>query len=154
MYIKISNIKSITSWIHISLVTAVLFLLSGNFIGCEPEDWILTVDCNDCYGYEPDSASLIVYLSINAENDSVPLTFYKGAFEEGNIDWLDTATTEELYLKSEINTEYTVVATYRSGNKTIKAIDGDKMRLYNAADECGSPCYIIKGGIFDVRLME
>ena len=154
MFIKISNIEVRGSWIPLTVVTAILLLLSGNFMGCEPEDWILSVDCNDCYGYEPDSASLIVYLTINAENDSVPLTFYKGAFEEGNIDWLDTATTDELHLKSEINTEYTVVATYRSGSDTIKAIDGDKMRLYNAADECGSPCYIIKGGIFDLRLMD
>lgn len=154
MFIKISNIKSRGSWIPITMVTAVLLLLSGNFMGCEPEDWIFEVNCNDCYGYEPDSASLIVRLTINAENDSVPLTFYKGAFEEGNIDWLDTATTDELYLNSEINSEYTVVATYRSGDKTIKAIDGDKMHLYNAADECGSPCYIVKGGIFDVRLIE
>ena len=154
MFIKISNIRFRGSWFPIAMVTAVLLLLSGNFMGCEPEDWIFEVNCNDCYGYEPDSASLIVRLTINAENDSVPLTFYKGAFEEGNVDWLDTATTDELYLKSEIYSEYTVVATYRSGDKTIKAIDGDKMHLYNAADECGSPCYIVKGGIFDVRLME
>ena len=154
MFIKISDIRTLGSSISIAMITAILLLFTGNYMGCEPEDWILEVNCNDCYGYEPDSASLIVYLTINAENDSVPLTFYKGAYEEGIVDWLDTATTEELYLKSEINAEYTVVATYRSGNKTIKAIDGDKMHLYNAADECGTPCYIVKGGIFDVTLLE
>jgi hypothetical protein len=157
MFIKISDIKTLGSWIPITMVTAILLLFTGNFQGCEPEDWMLEVNCNDCYGFKPDSASLIVYLTINAENDSVPLAFYKGDYEEGNegnIDWRDTATTEELYLKSEINAEYTVVATYRSGHKTIRAIDGDKMFLYNASDECGTLCYIVKGGIFDVRLME
>jgi hypothetical protein len=26
------------------------------------------------------------------------------------------------------------------------------MELSNAGEECGTPCYIVKGGIFDIRL--
>jgi hypothetical protein len=130
----------------------VLLMVSGNFSACEPEDWVLTVDCGDCYDYRPDSAELIINLTINAENDSVPLTFYLGNYEEGIIDWQDTATSEKFYLYSALDKDYTVRASYNSGSQTIMAFDGDKMTLYNAAEECGSPCYIIKGGIFDVRL--
>ena len=136
------------------LALALLVLVSGKFTACETEDWMLTVDCGDCYGYKPDSADLIVYLSINAENDSVPLTFYRGSYEEGIIDWLDTATTKEFYLYSKMDANYTVRATYRSGNKIIEAFDADNMHLSNANNECGSPCYIVKGGIFDLRLLE
>jgi hypothetical protein len=136
------------------LALALLVVASGKFTACEPEDWVLSVDCNDCYGYAPDSADLIVKLTINAENDSVPLTFYLGSYEDGVIDWQDTATTEEFYLYSKINSSYTVRATYRSGNRIIEAFDADDMNLYNAGEECGSPCYIVKGGIFDLQLLD
>ena len=136
------------------LALALLVVASGKFTACEPEDWVLSVDCNDCYGYAPDSADLIVKLTINAENDSVPLTFYLGSYEDGVIDWQDTATTEEFYLYSKMNSSYTVRATYRSGNRIIEAFDADDMNLYNAGEECGSPCYIVKGGIFDLQLLE
>ncbi len=141
--------------LHIRLLAAVLLvLLAGKFTACEPENWMLSIDCADCYGYAPDSAKLIIKLTINAENDSVPLTFYLGDYEEGVIDWQDTATTEEFYLYSEINSSYTVRATYHSGDRIIEAFDADDMELYNANEECGSPCYIVKGGIFDVSLLE
>ena len=136
------------------LAAALLVLVSGKFTACEPEDWMLSIDCADCYGYAPDSADLIIKLTINAENDSVPLTFYLGDYEDGVIDWQDTATSEEFYLYSKMNSSDTVRATYNSGNKFIEAYDADDMELYNAAEECGSPCYIVKGGIFDVRLLE
>jgi len=141
--------------LHIKLLAiALLILVSGKFTACEPEDWMLSVDCGDCYGYAPDSADLIIKLTINAENDSVPLTFYLGDYEDGVIDWQDTATTEEFYLYSKINSSYTVRATYKSGNRLIEAFDADDMELYNAGAECGSPCYIVKGGIFDLQLLE
>jgi hypothetical protein len=132
----------------------VLVLVLGKFTSCEPEDWMLSVDCADCYGYKPDSANLIINLTINSENDSVPLTFYLGDYEDGVIDWQDTATTAEFRLYSKMNERYTVRATYRSGNKIIQAFDSDKMTLYTADAECGSPCYIVKGGIFDLTLAE
>jgi len=131
-----------------------LLLLAAKFSSCEPEDWIVEVDCSDCYGYKPDSANLVVKVSINAENDSVPLTFYLGNYEDGVIDWQDTATTEVFYLYSKMKSNYTVRATYHSGNKIIEAFDADRMHLQYAGEECSSPCYIVKGGIFDVRLKE
>ena len=135
-----------------TVATALLVIISGRFTACETEDWMLQVNCDDCYGYKPDSANLIVYLTIDSENDSVPLTFYRGNFEDGEIDWQDTATTNEFYLFSKMNKKYTVRASYRSGDKIIEAFDADEMHIYDAADECGSPCYIVKGGIFDLRL--
>lgn len=121
--------------------------------GCEPEDWEV-INCNDCYYNKPDSADLIVNLTINVENDSIPLIFYKGKLEEGVIDWIDTAVTEELRLYSEIGQVYTVKALYKSGKDTIIAIDSDKMTIVSADEECGYPCYIIKGGIYNLTLME
>ena len=154
MYIRIFNISRAAGWITIRLAVLLGVFVSGNFLGCEPENWTLEVNCNDCYGYMPDSAKLIIYVTIDAENDSVPLTFYRGDYENGEIDWLDTATTEEFYLYSEINRDYTVSATYKSGDKTVVAFDADEMSLTDASSDCGSLCYIVKGGILDVRLLK
>ena len=140
--------------ISLKRLLLILLTLSGNFLGCETEDVVFSVDCNDCFGYVPDSADLIIYVTINAENPSVPITVYKGSLEQGEIDWRDTATTSEFYLFSALDVEYTVEATYRSGDRTILAFDGDRMHIYDAGDECGAPCYIVKGGTFDNRLME
>ena len=141
---------------YIPLIPAILviFVLAGNYLGCETEDWMLTVDCDECYGAPPDSANLIVYLTINQENRRIPITVYRGSADEGIIDWQDTATQSEYYLYSALDTDYTVEATYRSGAKIILTYDGDHMFLYDGGDECGAPCYIVKGGIFDNLLLE
>ena len=133
-------------------------LLIGTLIlikitSCEPEDWI-TVNCNDCYSYKPDSADLIINLTINAANDSVPIVVYKGKLEEGAVDWEDIATEEEFRLYSEVGQLYTVKVTYVSGSETIIAIDADKMTIVSADEECGYPCYIVKGGIYDLSLLD
>jgi hypothetical protein len=132
----------------------ILLALPGNFLGCETEDLVFTIDCDDCFGYVPDSADLIIYVTINAENPSVPIAVYKGSLEQGQIDWRDTATTSEFYLLSALDVDYTVEATYRSGDRTILTYDGDRMRIYDGGNDCGAPCYIVKGGIFDNRLIE
>ena len=154
MFIRKFNISRSKVWITLRVAVLLLVFVSGNFLGCETEDWMFEVNCNDCYGYMPDSANLIIYVTIDAENDSVPLTFYKGDYENGEIDWQDTATTDEFYLYSEMNRDYTVAATYKSGEKTIVAFDADEMSLSDASTDCGFLCYIVKGGILDVRLLK
>lgn len=140
----------IRPFLFIGTAMIVLFL-AGNFTACEPEDWIMEINCNDCYNYRPDSAKLIVYVSIRPQQDSVPLTFYREN-SEGEIDWQDTATANEFYLYSAMGTTYTVKAEYKSGSKTIIAWDADEMTLKDYGDDCGDPCYVIKGGILDLRL--
>jgi len=154
MFIRKFNISRSKVWITLRVAVLLLVFVSGNFLGCETEDWMFEVNCNDCYGYMPDSANLIIYVTIDAENDSVPLTFYKGDYENGEIDWQDTATTDEFYLYSEMNRDYTVAATYKSGGKTIVAFDADEMSISDASANCGGLCYIVKGGILDVRLLK
>lgn len=134
-----------------SLTVLTLSLLAGQFLGCETEDWRGEVDCNECFSYKPDSAQLIVYVSIRPEQDSVPLTFYRGDYM-GEVDWQDTATSSEFYLSAEVGSTYTVKAEYRSGLTSILAFDSDEMTLTYHGNECGFTCYIIKGGIFDLRL--
>ncbi len=154
MFTRIFNTNPMKMRITVLMATLLLVFVSGNFSGCETEDWVFEVNCNDCYGYMPDSANLIIYVTIDAENDSVPLTFYKGDYENGEIEWQDTATTDEFFLYSEMDRTYTVTATYKSGDETVVAFDEDEMNLSDGSAECGSLCYIVKGGILDVRLLK
>ena len=147
---------------YTGVMTVFMLIIAGNFCGCEPEDWIIDTDCGECFEYRPDTVALIVNLTINAENPAVPLTFYTGDVEldatgeiiHGEIDWLDTATTTELYLDAAVGIEYTVKAEYRSGSNHVIAFDSDEMTLVDYGNSCGDPCYIVKGGIFDVQLRE
>ena len=82
----------------------------------------------------------------------VPLTFYRGD-TTGEIDWIDTANDTRFYLLSAVGTDYTVKAEYISGDGKIMAFDSDRMTLKDYGDQCGDPCYIVKGGIFDLQLM-
>ena len=136
----------------IKLIILLTLVLSFNISGCEQEDLAFNIDCGNCLEAIPDSADLKVTVTINDENPFVPLTFYVGDYEDGDIDYIDTTWTEELFLFSEVGTEYSVKATYQKDGETIIAIDGDKLRVVDGSGDCYSPCYFIRGGTLDVRL--
>ena len=141
------NMKYISSLVLISV-----FIVSLKITGCEQEDLDFYIDCYDCLDVAPDSADLIVYLTINEENTSVPLVFYRGDYEDNEVDWIDTAYTDTLYLYSEVGMKYSVKANYQQAGETVIAIDGDKLRVVDGEGECYPPCYVIRGGTLDVRL--
>lgn len=142
--------------IKINLITkallAFILVLTIKMTGCEQEDLDFYIDCDFCLESVPDSAELIITVTINEENPYVPLTFYKGDYEHGVVDYRDTTSAEELFLFSEVGTDYSVMATYLKDGKTIYVIDGDRMRVVNGEGECYPPCYYIRGGTLDLRL--
>jgi len=133
------------------LFTAVLLMLV-KLSSCEIEDF--TTNCDDCLDYWPDSANLVILLTINDENPVVPIEVFRGTVEQQELDWSDSASVETYRLYSKIDQDYSVRATYRQGTKTIIACDADKLYSYIASDECGDNCIIVKGGVLDLRLKE
>ncbi len=131
------------------VLTYIIILLA---FSCEQNPFVLDVNCDECYYEKPDSADLIVDLTINEENPYVPLVFYKGKVEEGLIEWIDTAYTETLYLYSPVEQYYSIKAFYKSGEQTIISVDGDKLGTTQVSDVCDYDCWVIRGGILDVRL--
>ena len=144
---------------HIQILSLVLlwifFVLS---FSCEEGSFDFNVNCDECYISKPDSADLIVHLTFNELNDSIPLIFYRGKIEEGREEWIDTASVQDYpdgkyYLLSPVNEYYSIKATYKaSNNRTIVAVDGDKLVTRHISDACDTDCWIIKGGVLDVRL--
>lgn len=138
---------------HISSILLMLvFMVCIKFTGCEQEDLDFYINCYDCLEEPPDSANLIVYLTINDENPYVPLVFYRGDYENNLEDWIDTAYADTLYLYSEVGITYSVKALYKQDGESVVAIDGDKMRIVDGEGECYPPCYVVRGGTLDLRL--
>src|SRR6056297_2827906 len=141
------NMKTITI-----LLLIITLVFAFNFSGCEQEDLALNIDCDNCLEFFPDSADLVINVTINDENPFVPLTFYVGDYEDGNIDYTDTTYTEERFLYSKVGVNYSVKATYQKDGETVIAIDGDRLRVVDGSGDCYPPCYFIRGGTLDVRL--
>lgn len=138
---------------HISsIILIVILAVSIKISGCEQEDLDFYIDCDDCMAAAPDSADLIVYLTINEENPFVPLVFYRGDYEDNVIDYIDTAFNDTLWLYSEMGINYSVKATYLKDGKPLIAIDGDKLRVVDGEGECNSPCFVRRGGTLDLKL--
>lgn len=123
-------------------------------ISCQQDLFVFDVNCDECSFQKPDSADLIVDITINEENPFVPLVFYKGDVEDGIIEWIDTARSEILYLYSPVDEFYSIKAFYKKGSQTIIAVDGDKLKTSRVSDVCDYDCWIVQGGTLDIRLKD
>jgi hypothetical protein len=133
---------------------ALLSILIVAVFGVHSCEEMLTfdVDCNECYFPEPDSADIMIYVTINNDIDHVPLIIYKGKADARNIEYIDTAYSETYYLYVKTNEYYSVEATYQHEGKTVIAGDGDKLVTRHITDVCSEECYVIRKGIMNVRL--
>ena len=134
--------------IYILVILALTIVFS-----CENSPSTFNVNCDECYRNKPDSADLIIKLTINKENPFVPVVFYKGDVESNNIEWVDTFILETATLYSKIGQYYSIEAKYiTEKGDTIIAIDGGKLKTVLVRDVCDTDCWVIKGGKLDVRV--
>lgn len=129
------------------IIVALCFAFScdDQYSECTEEDYA------NCVTTKPDEAEMIVDVTINDENPQVPLMIYKGKLDDGNVIALDTAKDEEFRRFFPVDQYYTVTAKYQAGDKTVMAVDGNKMYKESRV-LCDSTCWDIKGGIYDLRL--
>ena len=138
----------------------ILFLLTLQILilnsGCERLESvdIGEFDCSECYQDKPEWGRLTVTLTINDQNPFVPLVIYRGDFENNDIEYVDTSYSADYWVEVPADKYYSVTAKYKDGNKTIFAVDGDKLKLKHTSDKCDEPCYYFKGGYIDVRLRD
>jgi len=135
-----------------NILLALTFIVTILVFSCEETPFVFDVDCDECYIDKPDSANLIIDITINEENPFVPLVFYRGNIEDGIVEYRDTAREERRYLYSPVDEEYSVKAFYKSDSQTIIAVDGDKLKTSRVSDVCDIDCWVIRGGVLDVRL--
>jgi hypothetical protein len=141
---------------NIVLLT-IIFVVGISYFSCSSQYAAIEGNCIDCFSSDPaqpDSASLVIYVTINGENPKVPLVIYKGKFDpihvpDTVISVIDTTSTFTCNVL--LNQTYSVKAEYKSGTKTIYAIDGSIFNVQMQSG-CNNTCWQLIGGILDARL--
>jgi hypothetical protein len=132
-----------------------LLLLSICFATCHEKLFTAGVDCSECYYPEPDSAYIKVHLTVNDRFPEVPLVVYKGEPEENQVEWVDTAISEDFSLYVQVNQKYSVKAAYKKGNATIYVVDGTKIKALLVQNECeGGECWVVENETLDARIKD
>jgi len=117
------------------------------------EDSTLFVDCNKCYESVSEKMSVELKVTIDGENNFVPITFYHGDIDNGEIILQDTAYNATYYTKEvEIGERYSAIAKYSLSGRIIHAVDGRELKKKKDNNSCDNPCYIIQGDVLDLRL--
>ena len=138
--------------IHSVFFLLVVSLITGTFLpGCNEEVTYESVDCSTCITYRPDSGNLIINLTIDAENQQVPVTVYRERLENNDIRYQDTVNTSEFEVFVPLGYYYTVTAEYVSGKDTILVVDGDMIETKKVIGQCETICWIISGGVLNVE---
>ena len=121
---------------------------------CDKDFDFLEIDCSECYRSKPDNGELIIKVTINNENPEVPIAIYRDRIESGRVRIRDTVSEETVYIEVPLNHYYSVKAEYKTGNDSVFAVDGDRIKTHRVTSQCDTICWIIKGGRYDLRLKE
>ncbi len=108
-------------------------------------------DCADCYYPEPDSADLILNLTINDDFKEVFLTIYKGNIDDEEIIFEDYVDEEKFYFYVKTDELYSAKGKYEKGKEIINAYDGSKLMTI-VGNECDEQCWFIRGGRLDLTI--
>lgn len=137
--------------INIERLVIIIFLASILY-ACSEKIFTAGVNCEECYQEKPDSAYLVIELTINDNYEFIPLTVYKNEVENNEVEWIDTAYETPFYLLVPVNKYFSVAAEYISNNGKIIAIDGTKIKIKHVSGECDEDCWIIEGDDLNVKL--
>lgn len=131
------------------ILTIILFI---GTMACEEDPFLGEVNCDECYTEKPTVGELIIKLTINAENQEIPVVVYRNDLEDRIVEWIDTVSVTTLYVEVPVNQYYSITAMYKAGDRTIYAVDGDRLRTRKITDQCDETCWIITGGKINARL--
>jgi hypothetical protein len=121
-------------------------------LSCGEKLYTGDVNCSECYTPKPDTALLVVNLTINSEFTQVPLVVYRGDAEANDVEYVDTATISPYTLPVAVGKSYSVKATYKRDGKTLYAIDGTKIKVLLVTDACDQDCYVIRNESVNVEI--
>ena len=138
------------TYLHIILLLLISTIIFPYCTDLEDEE-CYDADYSSCDTWEPFWGELDISLTINEENPEVPITIYRGKLEDEDIVKQCTIRTPTLYYEVPLDIYYTVKAEYKSGDKTIYAVDGDEIKKHST-DYCDSTCWEIRDGYYNVEL--
>ena len=119
---------------------------------CNKETTNQPVDCSQCFPVAPDSGFLALHLTINQENQKIPVTVFQGNIEDKDIRYRDTVNQPTIKILMPAGHSYAVTAEYIQQGDTIVAVDGTSLEVKKAVGQCSKSCYVVMGGYLDLRL--
>lgn len=115
---------------------------------CEPNATIPS----DCVDIEPATGELSIELTIDSENQLVPISVYYGYADDSTLYFRDTISTKRVSYTVPISQRYSVVAKYSRNSLRIDAVDGGKVKL-KTNENCGYTCYTVDDLDLDLTLI-
>jgi hypothetical protein len=119
------------------------------FFSCKKKD--IGCDTNVPCGSRTDSSWVKVKITLNSENDSVPLYLYKDNVNTGELlqEIISFSKEETFFLP--VNNSYSAKAEYKKGGKKIVAYDGGTLKMKEFIN-CDSSCFELKNLTLDLEL--
>lgn len=108
--------------------------------------------CLNCFTDKPTEGILTVSLSYSDGQDGIPVKVYLGQVEDSILVLADTVRATSVDYWVEVGHRYSVAAEYPAGQKTIFAVDGDKVTVWLDTESCDQPCWVPRDGSVDCRL--
>lgn len=140
--------KKLKSTLRLIVLISIAFIPQSS---CELLE-IISVNCAECYTDYPYYEELRAEITINDENQFVPITVFIGPFEDNNISYRDTSIRVARYLWVETGVDYTIRAEYTKNGRTYYVINGAKLTTREDTESCDAPCYYVTGKNVDLRL--
>ena len=139
-----------------SLLTVILGLVVLFSCEAESSDLPNVEDCEhydykDCNATQPYEASMTINFSITSQNKEVVFEVYKGYVDDNNLFFRDTSTVASLSYYMPVNEYWSVLAIYHRDGKTIKVIDGGKIKVHSKK-VCDSTCWSVDDLVLDAVL--
>ncbi len=128
------------------------FLLLFMFSSCHEYYYDSGYPCDYCYTEIQTEGLLTIQLSINDENPLVPILIFEGELETNDTIWADTTDESNYEIFVPVDKSYTVIAEYKAGDKTIKAVDYDKITMNKNTSDCDDDCWVVLDAKVDVSL--
>lgn len=138
-----------------SLKLVLLIIISSILTAC-PGHYNEEDDCNElpwwktCLETEPEFGALSISITINSENNAVPIQIFKDDFETGQLVLSDTLTTTSRNYDLPEG-YYAATAQYGIGTDVILAVDGDEIDFI-LEEYCEGYCWKVDAADLDLEL--
>ena len=105
----------------------------------------------ECYSVRPDSGYVNLTITINNENQWVPIAIYEGQIDDSVLLLRDTVTDNILFYYLAADTRYSATAEYKEAQLTILAVDGDRIRTRRETN-CDDLCFTVNDANINLSL--
>ena len=135
-------------WTRNYLIIIVIIIA---FHSCSAEN-LIEFNCEECYIDKPLYTTAQANLTINHENQEIPITIYRGSPDSNEIVFSDTITDKTLWIDIENQVEYTFVARYTRNGRTHYVTNTLKTRVDFYPESCSDPCYFVTNKMVNLRV--